>query len=136
MVFNPAPFYHIRNDELSFGWLVVCGFNGLWHMPLFFLLAGWSLCGSLRARGAAGVLRERTLRLFVPLLFGCLLFMPAIKYLELSSGLDLNHAGLRVGPSLQDGFRRVLPGGLPDAAPFDESFTEFFPTFFSLDRFT
>jgi uncharacterized protein (DUF2147 family)/fucose 4-O-acetylase-like acetyltransferase len=136
MVFNPAPFYHIRNDELSFGWLVVCGFIGLWHMPLFFLLAGWSLCESLRARGSAGVLRERSLRLFVPLLFGCVLFMPVIKYLELSSGLDLNHAGLRVSPALQDGFRLVIPQGLPGAEPFHESFTEFLPTFFTLERFT
>ena len=41
-VFDPAPFYHVRNDELSFAMLVVCGFIGLWHMPLLFLLAGWS----------------------------------------------------------------------------------------------
>ena len=136
MVFNPAPFYHIRNDELSFGWLVVCGFVSLWHMPLFFLLAGWSLCASLRTRGSAGVLKERSLRLFVPLLFGCVLFMPVIKYLELSSGLDLNHAGLRVSPALQEGFRMVIPEGLPLAQPFDESFGEFLPSFFSLQRFT
>jgi uncharacterized protein (DUF2147 family) len=136
MVFNPAPFYHIRNADLSFGWLVVCGFISLWHMPLFFLLAGWSLCGSLQARGSAGVLKERSRRLFVPLLFGCVLFMPAIKYLELSSGLDLNHAGLRVSPALQDGFRLVIPQGLPMAEPFAESFTAFLPTFFTLERFT
>ena len=136
MVFNPAPFYHIRNADLSFGWLVVCGFISLWHMPLFFLLAGWSLCESLRARGSAGVMKERCRRLLVPLLFGCVLFMPAIKYLELSSGLDLNHAGLRVSPALQDGFRLVIPQGLPVAEPFAESFTAFLPTFFTLERFT
>src|SRR5512138_369034 len=45
-VFDPAPFYHIRNDELSFAMLVVCGFIGLWHMPLLFLLAGWSAAAS------------------------------------------------------------------------------------------
>ena len=46
MVFNPAPFYHIRNDELSFLMLIVCGFISLWHMPLFFLLAVHSCLGS------------------------------------------------------------------------------------------
>src|ERR1041384_7509137 len=71
MVFNPAPFYHIRNADLSFAMLVLCGFISLWHMPLFFLLAGWSLCQSLGARGVAGVARERALRLAVPLLAGC-----------------------------------------------------------------
>lgn len=136
MVFNPAPFYHIRNDELSFGWLVACGFIGLWHMPLFFLLAGWSLHGSLRARGAAGVVRERSRRLLVPLLAGCVVFMPVIKYLELASGLDLNHAGLRVSPAHQAGFRLVIPEGLGTAPPFTESFAAFLPTFFTLERFT
>jgi hypothetical protein len=82
------------------------------------------------------VLKERSLRLLVPLLFGCVLFMPVIKYLELSSGLDLNHVGLRVSPALQDGFRLVIPDGLPVAKPFGESFREFLPTFFTLERFT
>jgi uncharacterized protein (DUF2147 family) len=136
MVFNPAPFYHIRNDELSFGWLIVCGFISLWHMPLFFLLAGWSLCSSLRARGGAGVVRERVVRLFVPLIFGCIAFMPLIKYVELSSGLDLSHTGLRVSPALQDGFRLVIPQGLPDAPAFHQSFGQFLPTFLTLERFT
>jgi glucan biosynthesis protein C len=136
MVFNPAPFYHIRNADLSFGMLVFCGFVSLWHMPLFFLLAGWSLCQSLRARGALGVACERVLRLAVPLLAGAVLFMPVIKYLELSSGLDLNHAGLRVSPALQAGFRLVIPEGLSVAAPFDESFVQFLPSFFTLERFT
>ena len=52
-VFDPAPFYHIRNADLSFTMLVVCGFVGLWHMPLFFLLAGWSAVASLQTRALA-----------------------------------------------------------------------------------
>jgi AcrR family transcriptional regulator len=32
MVFNPAPFYHIRHADLSLGMLVLCGFIGLWHI--------------------------------------------------------------------------------------------------------
>src|SRR5262245_2967166 len=47
MVFNPAPFYHVRNADLSMGMLVFTGFVSLWHMPLFFLLAGWSIVASL-----------------------------------------------------------------------------------------
>jgi sterol desaturase/sphingolipid hydroxylase (fatty acid hydroxylase superfamily) len=30
---------------VSFAFLILCGFIGLWHMPLFFLLAGWSAAG-------------------------------------------------------------------------------------------
>jgi glucan biosynthesis protein C len=136
-VFDPAPFYHIRNADLSFSMLVLCGFISLWHMPLFFLLAGWSAAASLQARGTAGFLNERVRRLAIPLLAGCVLLAPAIKYVELRSGLDLNHASLRVAPALQDGFRLVIPSGLPAAAPFEERFVTFLPTFFTrLDRFS
>jgi uncharacterized protein (DUF2147 family) len=136
-VFDPAPFFHIRNGEQSFVFLIVCGFVGLWHMPLFFLMAGWSAASSLQARGAGAFLRERLHRLGVPLLAGCVLLVPAIKYLELRSGLDLNHTGLRVSAEHQETIRLLIPGGLPVAAPFDESFLTFLPTFFTqLDRFT
>ena len=136
-VFDPAPFYHVRNVDLSFTMLVVCGFISLWHMPLFFLLAGWSAASSLDRRGSRGFVAERVRRLAIPLLAGCVLLAPAIKYVELRSGLDLNHAALRVAPALQDGFKTVIPSGLPTAEPFDEPFLTFLPTFFThLDRFT
>jgi uncharacterized protein (DUF2147 family)/fucose 4-O-acetylase-like acetyltransferase len=137
MIFNPAPFYHVRNDELSFVMLIFCGFVSLWHMPLFFLLAGWATHASLRRRGRAGYVRERVSKLFIPLIAGIILFGPPIKYLELRSGLDLSHTGLRVAPALQESFRVVIPNGLGAAPPFDETFLQFLPTFFTrLDRFT
>ncbi len=136
-VFDPAPFYHIRNDDVSFVMMILCGFVSLWHMPLFFLLAGWSAAAALRRRGAGGFVRERVLRLVVPLVVGSALFGPVLKYLELRSGQDLNHAGLRLSAELQVGIRQFIPGGLPLAPPFDEGFLTFLPTFFTdLDRFT
>jgi len=136
-VFDPAPFYHVRNADLSFVFLVLCGFVSLWHMPLFFLLAGWSAATSLATRGTRRFASERVRRLFVPLVAGCVLLAPAIKYVELRSGLDLNYAGLRVVPALEPGFETVIPGGLPTMSPFDERFAAFLPTFFTrLDRFT
>ncbi len=136
-VFDPAPFYHIRNADLSFPMLVLCGFISLWHMPLLFLLAGWSAVASLRTRGQGRFVMERVRKLAIPLLAGSALLGPPIKYLELRSGLDLNHAGLWVAAPLQAGFRAVIPSGLPLAPPFDESFLAFLPTFFTrLDRFT
>jgi fucose 4-O-acetylase-like acetyltransferase len=137
MVFNPAPFYHVRNGELSTLLMIFCGFVSLWHMPLLFLLAGWSAFASYRVRGASGYLRERVRRLLVPLVAGCVLLAPGIKYLELRSGLDLNFHGLRVSEALQEGFRIVIPNGLPVAPPFHEGFWQFLPTFYTqLDRFT
>src|SRR5512138_84243 len=75
-IFDPAPFYHVRNADLSFALLVVCGFIGLWHMPLFFLLAGWSAARSFAARGTSGFVRERLHRLALPLLAGSIVFGP------------------------------------------------------------
>jgi uncharacterized protein (DUF2147 family) len=136
-VFDPAPFFHVRNAETSMGMLVLAGFIGLWHMPLFFLLAGWSLAAPLRARGAAGFVRERAARLLVPLVAGSASLGPVMKYIELRGGLDLNATGLRVAPALQDGFRQVIPQGLGVAPPFDAGFLEFLPGFFTtLERFT
>jgi glucan biosynthesis protein C len=137
MVFNPAPFFHIRNAEQSFAMLIACGFISLWHMPLFFLLAGWSAFSSISVRSTGGFLRERFFRLVVPLVAACIFLMPAIKYLELSTGLDANYTGLYVASNLQESFRQVIPSGLPVAAPFDETFLAFLPTFFTdLSRFT
>jgi len=137
MVFNPAPFFHVRNDESSLVFLILCGFIGLWHMPLLFLLAGWSAAASLRSRGVGTFLRERGSKLLVPLVAGCLLLAPLIKFLELRSGQDLNHRGLFVSEEVEESMQSVLPVDLPRAEPFDESFLAFLPTFLTdLDRFT
>ena len=73
----------------------------------------------------------------VPLVTGCVLLAPVIKFLELRSGFDLNHRSLRVAIEHQDAVRMLIPRGLPIAEPFHESFLTFLPTFFTqLDRFT
>lgn len=137
MVFNPAPFYHVRNHEVSTAMLVFAGFVGLWHMPLLFLLAGWSLHASLARREGREVLRERVARLVVPLACGVLLYAPVIKYLELRGGQDFNVRGLHVRADLAASYRSVIDVALPEMPPFEESFWTFLPTFFThLERFT
>ncbi len=136
MIFNPAPFYHVRNDEQSVIMLIVAGFISLWHMPLLFVLAGWSIVASLGARGGEGFVGERVRKLLVPLIAGCVMFGPIIKYFELRSGLDASMTGLKVAAELQDTFRQVIPNVFPVAAPFHESFLGFWPTYFTPTRFT
>jgi glucans biosynthesis protein C len=135
-VFDPMPFFHVRNREVSSVFYILAGFISQWHMPLFFLLAGWSIVASLRARGLAAFLKDRVFKLGIPLVTGCLVFGAAVKYVELRSGLDLNHGGLRMSAEMQEAIR---PFGvaLPTLPAFEESFLEFLPTYFTrLDRFT
>lgn len=109
-VFDVPPFFHIKNAQLSENMGMLTGFINFWHMPLFFILAGWALNASLEKRGVREFLKERVTKLFVPFLIGTLTMGPFMKYAEL---------------------RVVGPKG------FHESFLEFLPTFFTqLDRFT
>lgn len=117
--FDVAPFYHIKNVELVPSLDLLTSFIHLWHMPLLFALAGWSLCASLRARGPEGMVSERIRRLFVPLIFGIVVICPFIKYYELRSGMSMSVSGFQTG------------------IEFHESFFAYLPTFFAgLDRFT
>jgi glucan biosynthesis protein C len=118
--FDVLPMYHIKNAELSPALDYFTAFIHQWHMPLFFVLAGWAAHASLARRGSADFLKERAHRVLVPFLAGVILLCPVIKYVELSSGLSLSATG---AASL--------------ARPFDESFARFLPTFYTrLDRFT
>lgn len=51
-----------------------------WFMPLMFLLAGVSARFSLQKRGYGEFIRERFLRLGIPLLFGCTVISPVLSY--------------------------------------------------------
>jgi fucose 4-O-acetylase-like acetyltransferase len=118
--FDVLPIYHIKNAELSPRLDLFTAFVHQWHMPLFFLLAGWSACASLGSRGMAGFRKERVRRLFVPFLFGSLVLCPFLKYVELSSGLSI-----------------TATGAAPLGRTYDESFLRFLPTFYTrVDRFT
>jgi glucans biosynthesis protein C len=93
-IYDTTPFYHVKDTELSAGLSYLTSFVHLWHMPLFFLLAGWSLCASLRRRGETGMVHERVSRLFVPFAAGIVLFAPLIKYFELRNGQHMGIHGL------------------------------------------
>jgi surface polysaccharide O-acyltransferase-like enzyme len=81
-VFDVPPEYHIKNDVLSWNIAYFTEFVHQWHMPLFFLLAGWSLYGSFSTRGARTVLGERVRRILVPFLFGCCTLCVGLGYIE------------------------------------------------------
>jgi peptidoglycan/LPS O-acetylase OafA/YrhL len=87
--------WHVKNAQQSLGVTIVITAFALWGMPLFFVLAGAASWFALRSRSGRQFLRERTLRLLVPLLVGFLLFSTLQAYFE-----ALNH-GTFVGSFLQ-----------------------------------
>lgn len=135
-VYDPEPWYHVWSRDLLPGLQYFTGFVHLWHMPLLFLLAGWSAVASLRSRTLGAFLRERRRRLLVPLLFGVVFLCPIIKYVELRSGISIGLEGLGAAAWLQQAHGTLQAHPLAVAPPFDESFLTFLPTFFTPARVT
>ena len=78
--------WHVKNVDQSDVVTVIMNAFALWGMPLFFVLAGAASYFALRSRTGRQFLRERSLRLLVPLFVGFLLFSPLQAYFE-----ALNH---------------------------------------------
>ena len=62
------------------GWLM--GVLGLWLMPLIFVVSGASVFYASRKGNATGFLKDKVLRLFIPLLVGAFTFSTTQVYVE------------------------------------------------------
>ena len=74
--------FHIKNAETSRFFSALSGFIYIWHMPLFFLVAGASTWFALEFRTGRAYVKERMYRLMIPLIFGVLLLIPPQSYFE------------------------------------------------------
>ncbi len=104
-VFDPWEANYIHSGTNS---MAGAGFMSVvwpWFMPLLFLVAGVSTWYALQKRDAGHFLKERVLRLLIPLILGIVLIVPIQGYMA----------------RLQQG---TLHGGY-----FDYLFTQFFPDF-------
>jgi glucans biosynthesis protein C len=79
--FNSAD-WHIKNSTTSMVVDIFTNIFDLWGMPLIFAISGASIFFALRPRGAVQFLRERALRLLVPLVIGILLLAPPQVYFD------------------------------------------------------
>jgi glucans biosynthesis protein C len=67
--------WHIKNaTNHGLADVVVCVLNH-WQMPILFLLAGMAAAIAISAKGLKAFLRERFLRLFIPLIAGIFLWV-------------------------------------------------------------
>lgn len=117
-LFNDEP-WHVKDAHI-YAWAdwIVRIINE-WHMPLFFVLAGMSACYALRARGTGAVLRERFIRLFLPFVFGCVLFVAPQVYIErISSFVAQRYGNINFSGSYLDFFPTFFTSGIYPAGNF------------------
>ena len=81
MYFNTWP-WHAKNGELTRAFEPLNLVFLTWTITMFFLISGFAAEAAMGRRGAAGFLRERLLRLGVPLLVGAFLLSPHQVYSE------------------------------------------------------
>ncbi|HET6871560.1 MAG TPA: acyltransferase family protein, partial [Sporolactobacillaceae bacterium] len=76
MFFNPFP-WHVKNNVINTSYVLVYSlFLGAWIMPVFFAISGIATFHALKKRDGIAFLKERFLRLGIPLLFGVFILSP------------------------------------------------------------
>lgn len=84
--------WHIKNNELSTGieWPMI--FVGEWRMSLIFLISGVGIFYSLGYRSAKTFVKDRLIRIMIPLISGVfLLVAPQVYFERLTEGFDGNY---------------------------------------------
>ena len=82
MIFNIWSVFHLKDNDLSLEAAIFVSFLNIWHMPLFFFLAGISTYYALSFRTGEEYAKERVKRLLIPLIFGILIIVPPQVYFE------------------------------------------------------
>jgi glucans biosynthesis protein C len=93
-VLQPYTIMYIRDVVDSPALSVITGFIHMWHMPMLFMISGAATYFALGVRSAGEYIRERFLRLLVPLVFGLLTFVPLTVYIQHSKVLSLQQGYL------------------------------------------
>ena len=107
MIFGNG-WFHIKNGQSNYVLNLFCRFIEIWHMPLFFLVAGASTWFALEFRTGRQYRLERTRRLIIPLLFGILFLIPPISYFENIQKHTFNGSFLAFYPHF---FNGIYPKG-------------------------
>lgn len=74
--------WHIKNNELSHAIELPMRFSSQWRMSLLFMISGAAVFFALRKRSGSTFLKDRAVRIFLPLVFGMLVIVPPQIYLE------------------------------------------------------
>ncbi|WP_449536319.1 acyltransferase family protein [Ferdinandcohnia sp. Marseille-Q9671] len=117
MFFNSFD-WHIKNNinnhtYIEFFSLLV----GNWIMPIFFVISGMAIYHALKRRDAQRFIKERLLRLGIPLLLGIFLLSPPQVYIERITNNQFNGSFLQFFPHYFDGLYLEM-GGMGNFAFF------------------
>ena len=74
--------WHIENAEVLTSLQLPMGISHRLRMPLLFVIAGAGMWFALGNRNASGLVRERSMRLLIPIIAGMLLVVPPQIYFE------------------------------------------------------
>jgi peptidoglycan/LPS O-acetylase OafA/YrhL len=82
VVFAPGASWFVTDPRPSAGFTIFLLWGSLWGMPLLFLVSGMGARYAMRTRSAAAFARERLARLLVPFVFGLVVLVPPMFYIE------------------------------------------------------
>ena len=102
--FFDGGFWHVKNNQLTFGADVFVRVVGQWIMPLFFVLSAISTCHALSHRTDRQFVGERIRRLGVPFVFGTLVLIPPQVYIERVSHAQFVGSFIEFLPHYFDGW--------------------------------
>jgi glucans biosynthesis protein C len=109
LIFTAEPRYHVKSATAHLAADILYEALRIGTLPLFFALAGWSSVAALRRRPPGRFMRDRAMRVLLPLAAGILLIGPFIKFIERGQGRNLGTGGFRMVEPLQLGFWEFLP---------------------------
>jgi len=91
VVFQPWAYfiYFVQSEKpVESIWLAM-GLVNIWRIPLLFIISGMGVCFAMRRRTWKELLKDRTRRILLPLIFGSLFIVPVHGYIYQSfMGLD------------------------------------------------
>jgi glucans biosynthesis protein C len=81
VVFAWGTTWFVNDPHPNVGFSVFLAWGSLWGMPLLFLVSGMGVRYALRTRSAGAFVKERLVRLFLPLVVGLVVLVPPMFYL-------------------------------------------------------
>ncbi|MBT2677398.1 acyltransferase family protein [Bacillus sp. ISL-35] len=110
MFFNSFD-WHIKNNTINHTYIEFFSLlAGNWIMPIFFVLSGMSAYYALKRRNSKSFMKERLLRLGIPLLFGVFLLSPPQVYIERITNHQFKGSFIKFIPHYFDGLYLEIGG--------------------------